>query len=130
MKTKRLKKLLMGMGLSRDQVNYMVHDQRTTGDAKISNAVYYYYAKRYIAELTPDWLPLIKSFVLGDASNDDLEHTCGECKDFGTCGNGNAHYAEDSPACRGFRPAKRPARAANTDEPKGDGYSNPHRPKE
>lgn len=45
MKTKRLKKLLMGMGLSRNQVNYMVKDQRTTGDVKISNAVYYYYAK-------------------------------------------------------------------------------------
>ena len=70
MKTKRLKKLLMGMGLSRNQVNYMVHDQRTTGSPEVSNAVYYYYAKRYISELTPDWLPLIKSFVLGNAEDD------------------------------------------------------------
>lgn len=31
MKTKRLKKLLMGMGLSRNQANYMVKDQRATG---------------------------------------------------------------------------------------------------
>ena len=67
MKTKRLKKLLMGMGLSRNQANYMVKDQRTTGSPRVSNAIYYYYAKRYISELTPDWLPLIKSFVLGNA---------------------------------------------------------------
>lgn len=31
MKTKRLKKLLMGMGLSRNQANHMVKDQRATG---------------------------------------------------------------------------------------------------
>ena len=48
MKTKRLKKLLMGMGLSRNQANYMVKDQRTTGSPRVSNAIYYYYAKRYI----------------------------------------------------------------------------------
>lgn len=70
MRTKRLKKLLMSMGLSRDQVNYMVKDQRATGSPQVSNAVYYYYAKRYISELTPDWLPLIKSFVLGNAEED------------------------------------------------------------
>lgn len=70
MKTKRLKNLLMGMGLSRNQVNYMVKDQRTTGSPRVSNAIYYYYAKRYISELTPDWLPLIKSFVLGNAEED------------------------------------------------------------
>ena len=70
MKTKRLKKLMMSMGLSRNQVNYMVHDQRTTGSQEVGNAVYYYYAKRYISELTPDWLPLIKSFVLGKAEDD------------------------------------------------------------
>lgn len=66
MKTKRLKKLLMGMGLSRNQVNHMVKAQRTTGSSEVSNAVYYYYAKRYISELTPDWLPHIRSFVLAD----------------------------------------------------------------
>ena len=117
MKTKRLKKLLMGMGLSRNQVNYMVKDQRTTGDVKISNAVYCYYAKRYISELTPDWLPLIKSFVLGNTSDDEIEHTCGECEDFYACGDWNVHYPEDAPACRDFRPAKRPARVGSTDEP-------------
>lgn len=54
MKTKRLKKLLMGMGLSRNQANHMVKDQRATGSPRVSNAIYYYYAKRYISELTPD----------------------------------------------------------------------------
>lgn len=71
MKTKRLKKLLMGMGLSRNQVNYMVNDQRKNGSSAISNAVYYYYANRYISELTPDWLPLIKSFVLGGYDDEE-----------------------------------------------------------
>lgn len=65
MTTKRLKKLLMGMGLSRNQVNYMVKDQRENGSAKISNAVYFCWAKRHISELDPEWLPMIKSFVLG-----------------------------------------------------------------
>lgn len=71
MKTKRLKKLLMGMGLSRNQANHMVEAQRTTGSSKVSNAVYYYYAKRYISELTPDWLPHIRSFVLADVVKGD-----------------------------------------------------------
>lgn len=71
MKTKRLKKLLMGMGLSRNQVDYMVNDQHKNGSPAISNSVYYYYAKRYISELTPDWLPLIKSFVLGDYDDEE-----------------------------------------------------------
>lgn len=90
MKTKRLKKLLMGMGLSRNQANYMVKDQRTTSSPRVSNAIYYYYAKRYISELTPDWLPLIKSFVLGNAEEDANDINKNE-----------------------------PARAGNTDEPKG-----------
>lgn len=37
MKTKRMKKLLMGMGLSRNQVNHMVKEQRLKGSSKISN---------------------------------------------------------------------------------------------
>ncbi|MFR6092610.1 MAG: hypothetical protein ACLUIR_04455 [Faecalibacterium prausnitzii] len=41
MKTKRMKKLLMGMGLSRNQVNHMVKEQRLKGSSKISNAAYY-----------------------------------------------------------------------------------------
>lgn len=88
MKTKRLKKLMMSMGLSRNQVNHMVEAQRTTGSSEVSNAVYYYYAKRYISELTQDWLPLIKSFVLGNAEEDSADINKNE-----------------------------PARAANTDEP-------------
>lgn len=35
MKTKRMKKLLMGMGLSRNQVNHMVKEQRLKGSSKI-----------------------------------------------------------------------------------------------
>lgn len=34
MKTKRMKKLLMGMGLSRNQVNHMVKEQRLKGSSK------------------------------------------------------------------------------------------------
>lgn len=64
MKTKRMKKLLMGMGLSRNQVNYMVQAQRTEGSKKVSNELYYRTAKRNIGTLDPDWLPFIKSFVL------------------------------------------------------------------
>lgn len=88
MKTKRLKKLLMGMGLSRNQANSMILDLRTSG-VKFSNKVYYYYAKRYGAELLePGWL----------------------------------RWAEDAKA-------KRPARAGNTSEPKGDGFLTAHHPK-
>ena len=46
MKTKRMKKLLMGMGLSRNQVNHMVKEQRLKGSSKISNAAYYYAVNR------------------------------------------------------------------------------------
>ena len=56
MKTKRLRKLMMSMGLSRNQVNRMVLILRTSG-VKFSNAVYHYYVKRYDTELLdPDWL--------------------------------------------------------------------------
>lgn len=130
MKTKRLKKLLMGMGLSRDQVNHMVKDQRENGAKDVSNKLYYFHAKSCVQRLGPEMLPFIKSFVLGDADDDDIEHTCGECEDFYSCGDWNVHYPEGAPACRDFRPAKRPARAANTDEPKGDGFSTAHRPEE
>mgnify|MGYP001477298668 CR=1 FL=1 len=40
MKTKRLKKLLMGMGLSRNQANHMVKDQRATGSLRVSQKVH------------------------------------------------------------------------------------------
>lgn len=37
MTTKRLKKLLMAMGLSRNQVNRMVKEQRGVGSKKVSS---------------------------------------------------------------------------------------------
>ena len=46
MTTKRLKKLLMAMGLSRNQVNRMVKEQRSVGSKKVSNALYYHVFKR------------------------------------------------------------------------------------
>lgn len=46
MTTKRLKKLLMAMGLSRNQVNRMVKEQRDTGSKKASNALYYHVFKQ------------------------------------------------------------------------------------
>ena len=46
MTTKRLKKLLMAMGLSRNQVNRMVKEQRGVGSKKVSNALYYHVFKR------------------------------------------------------------------------------------
>lgn len=66
MKTKRLKKLLMGMGLSRNQVNYMVKDQRENGTWGVSNKLYYFHAKRGIQSLEPELLPYLRSIVLAD----------------------------------------------------------------
>ena len=45
MKTKRMKKLLMGLGLSRNQVNRMVNTQRREGSKKVSNALYWIVAR-------------------------------------------------------------------------------------
>ena len=39
MTTKRLKKLLMAKGLSRNQVNRMVKEQRYIGSKKVSNVL-------------------------------------------------------------------------------------------
>ena len=65
MKTKRMKKLLMSMGLSRNQVNHMVKEQRLKGSSKISNAVYYYAVNRSLSKpCWRDWLPYVKSLVL------------------------------------------------------------------
>ena len=65
MKTKRMKKLLMSMGLSRNQVNHMVKEQRLKGSSKISNAAYYYAVNRSLSKpYWRDWLPYVKSLVL------------------------------------------------------------------
>ena len=65
MKTKRLKKLLMGMGLSRNQVNSMVQSQRTEGSKNVTNEFYYLAVQWNLSQIDPEVLPYIKTFVLG-----------------------------------------------------------------
>ena len=65
MRTKRLKKLLMGLGLTRNQANHLVADQRENGSPTISNAAYYKVVKDSIAApLWNDLRPYIWSIVL------------------------------------------------------------------
>ena len=68
MTTKRLKKLLMAMGLSRNQVNRMVKEQRDTGSKKASNALYYNVFKQnfklFAFACGGEVLPYLNSFVL------------------------------------------------------------------
>ena len=64
MTTKRMKKLLMGMGLSRNQVNSMVLSQRAESSKKVSNELYYFVVKQNIPKIDSKLLPYIKSFVL------------------------------------------------------------------
>lgn len=64
MTTKRMKKLLMGMGLSRNQVNSMVLSQRAEGSKKVSNELYYFVVKQNISKIDAELLPYLKSFVL------------------------------------------------------------------
>lgn len=54
MKTKRMKKLMMSMGLSRNQVNSMVQSQRTEGSKKVSNKLYSFHAKEGFRALSPN----------------------------------------------------------------------------
>ena len=64
MKTKRMKKLLMGLGLSRNQVNSMVNTQRREGSKKVSNALYWIVAQKHINDCGPELLPCLSSLVL------------------------------------------------------------------
>ena len=69
MKTKRMKKLMMGRcGLSRNQVNRMVKEQRTKGSPKVSNEAYYRVFKKDLPIFTDscggEILPYLNSFVL------------------------------------------------------------------
>jgi hypothetical protein len=64
MTTKRMKKLLMGIGLSRNQVNSMVLSQRAEGSKKVSNELYYFVVKQNIPKIDAELLPYLKSFVL------------------------------------------------------------------
>ena len=64
MKTKRMKKLLMGLGLSRNQVNSMVNTQRREGSKKVSNALYWIVGQKHIKERANELLPCLSSLVL------------------------------------------------------------------
>ena len=68
MTTKRLKKLLMAMGLFRNQVNRMVKEQRDTGSKKVSNALYYHVFEQnfelFASTCGGEVLPYLNSFVL------------------------------------------------------------------
>lgn len=81
MKTKRMKKLLMAEGLSRNQVNRMVHEQRTEGSSDVSNALYYHLLKRNIPLLKDtgngELLPLMSSFIVITKEPEDGQENAG-----------------------------------------------------
>lgn len=64
MKTKRVKKLLMGMGMSRDQANRMIASQRKHGSKKVSNACYCAAAMRTFDGYPRELLHYVHSYVL------------------------------------------------------------------
>ena len=71
MKTKRMKKLMMSMGLSRNQVESIVKGQRENGAKGVSNKLYYFHVKRGIQSLKPELLPFLRSIVLADVLDDE-----------------------------------------------------------
>lgn len=78
MKTKRMKKLLMAEGLSRNQVNRMVREQRTDGSPKVSNALYFHAFKKDIKLFASHgMLPYMSSFVLSDKEPEDGQENAG-----------------------------------------------------
>lgn len=68
MKTKRMKKLLMGMGLSRNQATRMIQEQRTEGSKDVSNALYFHVFQKdfnlIVSSFGGEVLPYLNSFVL------------------------------------------------------------------
>ena len=64
MKTKRLKKLMMSLGLSRNQVNSIVAAQRAEGSKKISNHLYWIIFKNQISDVERELFPYLRSFTL------------------------------------------------------------------
>ena len=68
MTTKRMKKLLMGMGLSRNQATRMIQEQRAEGSAKVSNALYFHVFQKNFGLIAStcggEVLPYLNSFVL------------------------------------------------------------------
>lgn len=78
MKTKRMKKLLMAEGLSRNQVNRMVREQRTDGSPKVSNALYFHVFKKDVKLFASHgMLPYMSSFVLSDKEPEDGQENSG-----------------------------------------------------
>ena len=55
--------LLMGLGLSRNQVNRMVNTQRREGSKKVSNALYWIVAQKHINDCGPELLPCLSSLA-------------------------------------------------------------------
>ena len=64
MKTKRLKKLMMGPGLSRNQVNAIVAEQRAEGSKKVSNHLYWIIFRDRVRYIKPKLFPYLSGFVL------------------------------------------------------------------
>lgn len=64
MKTKRLKKLMMGLGLSRNQVNAIVAEQRAEGSKEVSNRLYWIIFRDRVRYIKPVLFPYLGSFVL------------------------------------------------------------------
>lgn len=81
MKTNRIKKLLMAEGLSRNQVNRMVREQRTDGSPDVSNALYYHLLKRSIPLLKDtgngELLPLMSGFIVTTKEPEDGQENAG-----------------------------------------------------
>lgn len=64
MKTKRLKKLMMGLGLSRNQVNTIVAEQRARGSKEVSNYLYWIIFRNQVRYIKPELFPYLGGFVL------------------------------------------------------------------
>ena len=64
MKTKRLKKLMMSLGLSRNQVNTIVAEQRAEGSEKVSNHIYWAIFRDRVRYIKPELFPYLGGFVL------------------------------------------------------------------
>ena len=64
MKTKRLKKLMMGLGLSRNQVNTIVAEQRAEGSKKVSNHLYWLVFRNRVRYIELELFPYLGGFVL------------------------------------------------------------------
>ena len=81
MKSNRMKKLLMAEGLSRNQVNRMVREQRTDGSPDVSNALYYHLLKRNIPLLKDtgngELLPLMSGFIVTTKEPEDGQENAG-----------------------------------------------------